>query len=53
MASKTLDEAHTAQHNAQQNGCNGDANPQQMSSAMANMAAASGNSQETTIMING
>jgi len=53
MGSKTVDKAHTAQCNPWRNSHNGDANPPQTSSAMANVATASGNLQETTMMING
>src|SRR5216683_8073681 len=53
MAGKTLDEARTAQHNAQRIGHNGNTNLQQTTTATTNMATTSGTSQETTITING
>src|SRR6266851_7247301 len=44
MARKTLEEAHTAQHNARRSGCNGNTNSQQTSTVSVNMVTTTGTS---------
>jgi len=53
MAGKTLEEAHTAQRNAQRNGHNGNSTAPQSLSVSANVATTSGTVPNSSVTING
>jgi hypothetical protein len=53
MAGKTLEDAHTAQREARQNGRNGNSTSQQTPTPSAHVVTTGGSPQETTVTING